>query len=223
MYWNTCIDIIYIYIYKQFPAGSDGQESTCQCRRGRFDPWVEKIPLEKGMATHSSTLGLPWWLRWWRIHLQCRRPGFNPWVGKIPWRRKWQPTLAFLLRESHGKRSLTLLHIYIYQFSSVAQSCPTLCDPMNHSTVHSMNRKHPCPSPTPRLNPNPCPLSRGCHPTILSSVIPFSSCLQSLPSSRSFPLSQLFESGGQSIGVSASVLPMHIQGWFPLGLTALIT
>ena len=77
----------------------------------------------------------------------------------------------------------------------------------------------PCPSPTPGVYPNSCPLSWWYHPTILSSVVPFSSCLQSFPKSGSFPMSQLFISGGQSIGVSAStlVLPMNIQGWSPLG------
>ena len=77
----------------------------------------------------------------------------------------------------------------------------------------------PCPSPTPRVYPNSCPLSRWCHPTISSSVIPFSSFLQSFPTSGCFPMSQFFASAGQSIGVSASasVLPMNIQNWFPLG------
>ena len=81
----------------------------------------------------------------------------------------------------------------------------------------------PCPSPTPRVCSNSCTLSRWCHPTISSSVIPFSSCLQSFPASGSFLMSQFFTSGGQSIVVSASasVLPMNIQGWFPLGLTDL--
>ena len=76
----------------------------------------------------------------------------------------------------------------------------------------------PCPSPTPGACSNSCPLSRWCHPTISSSFVPFS-CPQSFPASGSFPMSRLFASGGQSIGVSASVLPMNIQGWFPLGLT----
>ena len=81
----------------------------------------------------------------------------------------------------------------------------------------------PCPSPTPRACSNSCLLSQWCHPTISSSVIPFSSCLQFFPVSRSFPVSQFFISGGQSIGVSASasVLPMNIQDLFPLGLTDL--
>ena len=81
----------------------------------------------------------------------------------------------------------------------------------------------PCPSPSPGVCTNSCPLNWWCHPTISSSVIPFSSHLQSFPASRSFPLSQLFASGGQSIGASASALPMNIQGWFPLGLTGLIS
>ena len=81
----------------------------------------------------------------------------------------------------------------------------------------------PCPSPTPGACSNSYPSSWWCHPAIPSSVIPFSSCLQSFPASGSFPVSQFFTSGGQSIGVSASaaVLPMNIQGWFSLELTGL--
>ena len=83
----------------------------------------------------------------------------------------------------------------------------------------------PCPSPTHRVYSNSCPLSQWCHPTISSSVIPFSSHLQSFPASGSFQMSQFFTSGGQSIGVSASVsvLPMDIQDWFPLGWTGWIS
>ena len=84
----------------------------------------------------------------------------------------------------------------------------------------------PCPSPSPRVCSNQCSFSWWwCHPTISSSVIPFSSCLQSFPASASFPMSQLFASGGQSIGASASasVLPMNIQGWSPLGWTGWIS
>ena len=81
----------------------------------------------------------------------------------------------------------------------------------------------PCPSPSPGACSNSCPFSWWCHPTILSSVIPFSSHLQSFPASESFQMSQFFASGGQSIGASAlaSVLPKNIQDWFPLGLTGL--
>ena len=83
----------------------------------------------------------------------------------------------------------------------------------------------PCPSPIPRACSNSCPLSWWCHPTISSSVVPFSSCLQSFPASGSFPMNQFFTTGGQSNGASASasVLPMNIQDWFPVGLTGLIS
>ena len=83
----------------------------------------------------------------------------------------------------------------------------------------------PCPSPTPGASSNSYPLSQWCHPTISSSIIPFSSCLQSFPASGSFLMSQLFTSGSQGIGAlaSGSVIPMNIQDWFPLGLTGLIS
>ena len=83
----------------------------------------------------------------------------------------------------------------------------------------------PCWTPTPRACSNSCPWSRWCHSVISSSVVPFSSCLQSCPASGSFPMSQFFTPGGQSIGVSASasVLQMNVQGWFPLGLMGWIT
>ena len=104
-----------------------------------------------------------------------------------------------------------------FQFSSVTQLCPTLCDPMDCM----QHTRLPCPSPTPRAYSNVCPLSWWCHPTISSSVVPFS-CLQSFPASGSFQMSQFFASGGQSIGASASisVLPMN---WFPLGWTGWIS
>ena len=92
------------------------------------------------------------------------------------------------------------------------------------ATHELQHARLPCPSLCPRVCSNSCPLSQWCHPSISSSVDPFS-CPQSFPASGSFPMSQFFSSGGQSIGasVSTSVLPMHIQGWFPLGLTGLIT
>ena len=91
-----------------------------------------------------------------------------------------------------------------------------------HGLQHA---RPPCPSPTPRACSNSCSLSWCCHPTISSSVVPFSSCLQSLPASGSFPVSQFFASGGQSIGVSvsASVFPMNIQDSFPIGQTGWIS
>ena len=91
-----------------------------------------------------------------------------------------------------------------------------------HEPQHT---RPPCPTPTPGVYPNSCPLSRWCHPTSSSSVVPFSSCPQSFPTSGSFQMSQLFTSGGQNIGVSAStsVLPMNTQDWFPLGWTGWIS
>ena len=89
----------------------------------------------------------------------------------------------------------------------------------------SQHARPPCPSPTPRVYPNPCSLSQWCHPAISSSVNPFSSCPQSFPASGSFPMSQLLAWGGQRIGVSASasVLPMNTQDWSPLGWTGWIS
>ena len=109
-----------------------------------------------------------------------------------------------------------IVHVLSVQFnhSVVSDSLPP------HGLQHA---RPPCPSPIPGVYPNSCPSSRWCHPTISSSVIPFSSCLQSFPASRSFPKSWLFASGGQNIEASASVLPMNIQGWFPLGLAGLIS
>ena len=98
-----------------------------------------------------------------------------------------------------------------------------MCDSLQ---AHGLQRaRAPCPSPTPEAYSNSCPSSQQCHPTISSSVTPFSSCPQSFPASGSFQMSQLFASGGQRIGVSAlaSVLPMNIQDWFPLEGTSWIS
>ena len=106
------------------------------------------------------------------------------------------------------------------QFShSVTQSCPTL------QPHESQRARPPCPSPTPRVRSHSCPLSQWCHPAISSSVVPFSSCPQSLPASESFPMSQLFTWGGQSTGVSAlaSFLPKKSQDWSPSEWTGWIS
>ena len=115
-----------------------------------------------------------------------------------------------------------MLNIFrlIPQFSPVAQSCPTLCDPMNCSTP-GLPVHHQLPEFTQTSRPS----SRWCHPAISSSVIPFSSCPHSLPASESFPMSQLFTWGGQRIGISASesVLPKKSQGWSPSEWTGWIS
>ena len=109
----------------------------------------------------------------------------------------------------------------VSQFSQFSHS--VVSDSLQpHESQHT---RPPCPSPTPGVYPNSCPLSRWCHPAISSSVVPFSSCPQSLPASESFPMSQLFTWGGRSIGVSAlaSILPMNTQDWSPLGWTSWIS
>ena len=106
----------------------------------------------------------------------------------------------------------------------IKSSCNVSSVQFSHTVMFGSFQPHilqharpPCPAPTPRVYSDSCPLSRWCHPTISSSVISFSSCLQSFPASGSFQMSQFFASGGQSIGASgwASVLPMNIQDWFP--------
>ena len=112
------------------------------------------------------------------------------------------------------------MHILV---SSVQFSHSVVSDSLwPHGLQHA---RLPCLSPTPEVCSNSYSLSLWCHPTISSSVVPFSSCLQSFPALGSFPMSQFFASGGQSIGVSASasVLPMNIQGWLPLGWTSWIS
>ena len=110
-----------------------------------------------------------------------------------------------------------------HQYSSVQFSHSVVSDSL---WPHEPQKaRPPCPSPTPRVHTNPCPLCQWCHPTISCSVVPFSSCPQSFPASGSFPMGQYFTSGGQSIGVSASasVLPMNTQDWSPLGWTGWIS
>ena len=119
--------------------------------------------------------------------------------------------------------ALGLAHIlklleFLVPFSQFTRS--VMSDSLQpHGLQHA---RLPCPSPTSRVCSNSCPSGRWCHPAISSSVVPFSSCLQSFPALGSFPRSQFFSSRGQSIGVSAPVLPMNIQDCFPLGLTGLI-
>ena len=119
---------------------------------------------------------------------------------------------VFLCLTSRSMIISSSIHVAANQFSRSVMSNSL----RPHEPQHA---RPPCPSPTPRVFSNSCPLSWWCHPTISSSVIPFSSCPQSFPAWGSFQMNQLFASGGQSIGVSAStsVLPMNIQHWFPLG------
>ena len=112
--------------------------------------------------------------------------------------------------------SIQLLSFTPFQFSHSVVSDSLWLHGMQHARLSH-------PSPTPGIYSNSCPLSWWCHPTISSSVVSFSSCLQSLPASGSFPMSQFFTSGGQNIGALVSVLLMSIQDWFPLGSTGLMS
>ena len=114
-------------------------------------------------------------------------------------------------------------NLIVEKMPSVQFSSSVVSDSLRPHGMH--HARAPCPSPAPRVYSNSCPLSQWCHPTISSSVNHFSSRLQSFPGSGSFPMSQLFASAGQTIGVSASasVLPMSIQYWFPLGMTGWIS
>ena len=116
----------------------------------------------------------------------------------------------------------TYKYIHCIMFISPVQSLSRVRLFVTHGLQHT---RPPCPSPTPRVYSNACPLSWWCHPTISSSVVAFSSCLQSFPASGSSLMSQFFTSGGQSIRVSASAsfLTMNIQDWFPLGWTGWIS
>ena len=116
-----------------------------------------------------------------------------------------------------------MTHLFFFPFSSIQFSCSVVFDSLRpHEPQHA---RPPCPSPTPGVYSNSCQLSWCCHPTISSSVIPFSSCLQSFPATVCFQMSQFFSSGGQSIGVSASasVLPKNTQDWSPLEWTGWIS
>ena len=125
----------------------------------------------------------------------------------------------YLVVRTLNSRSTFLTNFKEHHF--LLFSCSVMSDSLwTHELQHAWL---PCPSPSSRACSNSCPLSRWCHPTISSSVVPFSSCPQSFPASRSFLMSWLFASGGQSIGASTSVPLMNIQDWFPLGLTGLIS
>jgi len=157
-----------------------------------------------------------------KSHRQRSLAGYSPWGHKGV-----RHNLATKQQQKHPI-SVTTEHwvgfpVLYMGFHSVQFSCSVMSNSLwPHGLQHA---RPPWPSPTPGVYSNSCPLSQWCHPTIVSSVIPFSSCPQSLPASGSFPMSQLFVSGGQSIGVPASTsdIPMRIQDCFPLGLTRWIS
>ena len=147
----------------------------------------------------------------------------------------WDIMMDCIFKEVHiNLFKYTLSHTLLWYDTAtpLSESCGWCSVQFRHWVVSDSLQPHglqharlPCPSPAPRVYSNSCPLSRWCHPTILSSVVPFSSRLQPFPESGSFQMNQFFTSGGQSIGISASasVLPMNIQDWFPLGWTGWIS
>ena len=182
------------------------------------------------------------------IHLANSRWGDGSWgrAGKGRWIRGTGVASGYLerkkrlpgncLRNSEEKRTLGNQPgagtSWVTSPCFTGLGCVSVCHlssvQFSHSVTSDSLRPHglqparpPCPSPTPGVHPNSCPLSWWCHPTISSSVVPFSSCPQSFPASGSLQMSQLFVSGGQCTGVSAStsVLPMNTQDWPPLGWT----
>ena len=135
----------------------------------------------------------------------------------------WGKSIPFFISGSASLNFHQQCTRVLFSTSSVQFSRSVVSDSLQpHEPQHA---RPPCPSPTPRVYPHSGPSSQWCHPTVSSSVIPFSSHLQSFPASGSFQMSQFFAAGGQSIGVStsASALPMNVQNWFPLGWTGRIS
>ena len=146
----------------------------------------------------------------------------SKWKTHLSKHRSENPSYKLLRLSMLWYKWMFQSYFKMHNLYSVQFSCSVMSDSLQpHELQHA---RPPCPSPTPGVHPNPCPLSRWCHPTIASSVVPFS-CPQSFPASGSFPISQLFASGGQSIRVSAStsVLPMNTQDYSPLGWTGWIS
>ena len=172
--------------------GHGGVRKASQNKQNQTFSWEKQGERERGVRSSKR--------RGPGISMLAGGPARWPWQefpGNPKW-LDWALTLGFDdLRNSNN----------CVQFNSVTQSCPNLCNP--HGLQHA---RLPCTAPTPGACSNSCLLSQWCHPTISSCVVPFSSCLQSFPSSESFTMNQFFTSGGQSIGVSAaaSVLPKNI-------------
>ena len=177
---------------------------------------------------------MPWGRKWQptpvflhgKLHGQRSPAGYSSWGHKESNMTEWlsmstQLFLAHVFLPDGDLDTTFILSLHFastrHQFSSVQFSRSVVSNSLQpHESQHT---RPPCPSPTPGVHPNSCASSQWCHPAISSSVVPFSSCPQSLPASGSFPMSQLFGWGGQSIGVSASasVLTMNTQDWSPLG------
>ena len=210
---------------KSFPGGSDSKASASNAGDSCSIPGLERSPGEgHGNPLQYSCLENSMdWGAWWAT---------SPWGHKESDTTEWLHFALLCYTEKSGWKCGYYASSVATSSLCIMQKCLRPSIQFSHSVMSDSLRPHelqharpPCPSPTPGVYPNPCPLSRWCHPTILSSVIAFSSCPQSFPASGSFQMSQLFTSGGQSIGVSAStsVFPMNTQDWYPLGWTGWIS
>ena len=173
------------------------------------------------MLSHSDLSFVPLFVtpwtatRWAPMSMGIPQARILEWVVSLSSKRSAQPrnqTQVFALQADSLPSIPLSVRVSISQFSHSVMSYVLRPHGLQQARLH-------CPSPTPGAYLNPCPSRWWCHPTISSSFIPWTSCLQSFPASGSFPMRQFFSSGGQSIGVSASalVLPMNTQDWFPLG------
>ena len=180
----------------------------CQCPPKSGSPFLFQLHFMWLSSTHTALLHLIT-----HIFVPCTLLRM-PWFARPP---QLLPSRPGSVTTWGAKEEIRVSH-----FSSVQFSHSVMSDSLQpHGLEHS---RPPCPLPTPEVYSNSWPLSWWCHQTVSSSVVPFSSCLQSFPASGSFQMSQFFAPGGQSFGVStsASVLPMNIQDWFPLGWTGQI-
>ena len=211
-------------------------------------PWAEEpgglqsmgsVGVGHDWATSLSLSAFMHWRRQWQltpVFLPGESQGQGAWSAavhgvtqsrtRLKWLSIWRYNKIFYFKKHKLLQNWKLIYTIIdkYHSSHSVQFSPSVVS--DSLRLHGPQYTNPpCPSPTPRVYSNLCPLSLWCHPTISSSVIPFSSRLQSFPASGSFQMSQFFELGGQSIGVSpsASVLPMNIQDYFPYGWTVWIS
>ena len=174
------------------------------------------------LISHASKVMLKFSKRGFNRTSRWRElPDVQAGLGKGRGTRNQIANIHWITEKAREFQKSTCLIDYAEAFHYVQFSHSVVSDSLQpHGLQHA---RLPCPSPTPRACSNSGPSSPWCHPTISSSVIPFSSHLQSFPASGSFQMSQLFSSGGQHIGASVSVLPMNIQDWFPLGWTGWIS
>ena len=205
---------------------------------------MSHILSQKNKSYEPGTQKIDWWLPMggsgrglnWEFGISRCKLVYTEWINKKFLLCSTGTYIHYLVINHKGKEYEQYIYVYTKPFviqQPLTQHCrSTRFSLFSRSVVSDslqprgpQHARPPCPSPTPRACSNSCPSSRWCHPTVSSSVVPFSSCPQSLPASGSFPVSQFFPSCGQRIGVSASasVLPMNIQGWFPSALHGLIS